>query len=142
MYAIDREQVVRVGQRRSLMRRALVVIVPEEVRNRKGPILQQTSKEDIPNEWPTFAEMGHEMVSSSIGIVDSHRFAEAMQKARHREEVLIEGLMRTLMIESWLHHLAMQRMLSHSMSGARQDYWPPRETKGVQAPAHSKSSAS
>ena len=35
MYAIPREQIVRVGQRRSLMKRALVGIVPDELLNRK-----------------------------------------------------------------------------------------------------------
>ena len=35
MYAIPREQIVRVGQRRSLMKRALVGIVPDELLNRR-----------------------------------------------------------------------------------------------------------
>ena len=45
MYAIPREQIVRVGQRRSLMKRALVGIVPDEILNRK-------KKETVPQESP------------------------------------------------------------------------------------------
>jgi asparagine synthase (glutamine-hydrolysing) len=122
MLAIPREQIVRVGQRRSLMRRALVGIVPHEILNRKGnALVQQEASRHISTEWPSLAEMGQRMVSSSIGIIDPVRFQEALQKARRHERVSIERLMRTLMIESWLRHLVVQGVLTNSTSTKKQE---------------------
>ena len=63
------------------------------------------------------------MVSSSIGIVDPDRFAEALQKARRNEDVPIGSLKRTLTLESWLRHLTLQGVLTNSMSTERQEYF-------------------
>src|SRR5208282_4415466 len=90
MYAIPREQIVRVGQRRSLMKRALVGIVPDEVLNRKKrEAVAQESPKSGPKEPPHLPEIGQHNVSGAIGIVDSDRFAEALQKARRNEDVPI-----------------------------------------------------
>jgi asparagine synthase (glutamine-hydrolysing) len=84
MYAIPREQIVRVGQRRSLMKRALIGIVPEEILSRKKKTaLLQTAPKNVAAECPTLPEIGKHMVSSSLGIVDPNRFREAFQKGRH-----------------------------------------------------------
>src|SRR5208282_597793 len=81
MYAIPREQIVRVGQRRSLMKRALIGIVPEEILSRKKKTaLLQTAPKNVAAECPTLPEIGKHMVSSSLGIVDPNRFREAFQK--------------------------------------------------------------
>jgi len=116
MYAIPREQIVRVGQRRSLMKRALVGIVPEElIKRRRKMFIPPKPKKDSSTEWPSLLEIGERIKSSSIGIVDGDRFAEALQKARHNEDVPIESLKRTLTLESWLRHLATQELLTDSM---------------------------
>ena len=49
LYAIPREQIVRVGQRRSLMKRALVGIVPNELlnRRRKAFVPQEPKKDQL-----------------------------------------------------------------------------------------------
>lgn len=103
LYAIPREQLVRPGQRRSLMRRALVGIVPDEVLNRKrkayvgrGPFTS------ISAQWTDLIGMTRHMVSDSLGILDKEKFVEALQKARQGQEVQIVILMRTVLIESWL----------------------------------------
>ena len=117
MYAIPREQIVRVGQRRSLMKRALVGIVPDELlnRKRKASVPPETTK-DSSTEWPSLAEIGQHIVEQFHGIIDPDRFAEALQKARRNEEVPIESLKRTLTLESWLRHLTIQGVLTNSMS--------------------------
>jgi asparagine synthase (glutamine-hydrolysing) len=106
-YAIPRVQLVRPGQRRSLMRRALVGIVPNELLNRKrkafvvrGPIAA------ISTEWPTLVEMTQHMVSNSIGVVDPVAFSETLQMARVGHEVAITTLMRTIAVECWLRGLS------------------------------------
>jgi asparagine synthase (glutamine-hydrolysing) len=110
--AIPREQLVRPGQRRSLMRRALVGIVPDELLNRKrkafvarGPMV------GIAEEWPHLLELSQHMLIDSLGIADSTRFVEALQKTRQGEEVPIVPLMRTLGIERWLRCVAASHVL-------------------------------
>src|SRR5260370_9361425 len=57
MYAIPREQIVRVGQRRSLMRRALVGIVPTELlHRRKRAVVQQESPNETSTDWDSLIE--------------------------------------------------------------------------------------
>ncbi len=118
LYAVPREQILRPGQRRSLMRRALVGIVPHEVLERRrkayvarGPALA------LSVEWPSIAQLIQEMVASSIGIVNASSFRDSLQKARNGEEVPILPLMRTLEIEFWLRNLSQNGLLmTHSLS--------------------------
>jgi asparagine synthase (glutamine-hydrolysing) len=106
MFGIPREQLVRPTQRRSLMRRALVGIVPDEILNRKGKaFVVRSPMVAISNDWPHFAEITQNMLSSSLGIVDSKRILEALQKARQGEEVRMVTLRRTLFLEDWLKDL-------------------------------------
>ena len=105
-FAIPREQLVRPTQRRSLMRRAFVGLVPKEILNRKGKaFVARSPMVAISNEWAHFAEMTQNMLSSSLGIVDAERISEALQKVRRGEEVPMVTLRRTLFLESWLKDL-------------------------------------
>lgn len=106
LYAIPREQLVRPGQRRSLMRRALLGIVPDEVLNRKRKaFVSRSPLAAISAEWSRLAEMSFDMVTASLRIVDPNKFCEVVQKARAGREVALVTLMRTLALESWLGSL-------------------------------------
>jgi len=117
LYAIPREQIVRVCQRRSLMNRALIGIVPDELLNRRRKAFvpqeprEQGAKKETCAEWPRLMESGERILSSSMGIVEPNRFWETLQKARRNEDVPIDSLKRTLMLESWLHHLTTKQVL-------------------------------
>jgi asparagine synthase (glutamine-hydrolysing) len=114
-YAIPRDQIVRVGQRRSLMKRALVGIVPNELLNRRRKVfVPPEPKTNSSTEWPRLVEIGQHVRGGSIGIVDRNRFAEALQKARHDEDALIGSLKRVVTLESWLRHLTIQGILTDS----------------------------
>jgi asparagine synthase (glutamine-hydrolysing) len=143
MYAIPREQIVRVGQRRSLMKRALVGIVPNEIlkRNKREAVLQELPQ-GSPKEPPHLPEIGQHITSGAIGIVDPDRFVEALQKARRNEDVSIGSLNCTLTLESWLRHLTLQRVLTNSVSANRQECSSSLEAKELQSPARPKSLAS
>ena len=143
MLAIPREQIVRVGQRRSLMKRTLVGIVPDEVLNRKKrEAIPQESPKGSPKEPPQLPEIGQHFVNGAIGIVDPDRFAEALQKARRNEDVPMGNLNRTLTLESWLRHLMLQGVLTNSVSTKRQEYSSSLGPKELQSPAQRKSLAS
>ena len=105
MYSIPREQLVRPGQRRSLMRRALVDIVPDEIRNRKrkayvsrGPMSQ------IAAELHRFLELSHDMMLASLGVVDPLRFSNALRAAAEGQQTPMVLLLRTLVLEAWIRH--------------------------------------
>lgn len=103
IYAVPREQLVRPGHRRSLMRRALASIVPGELlnRNRKAYVARAPMA-GIAAEWASLVEISHNMAGSSLGIVEADRFLESIQKARNGQEIPMVALMRTLGVECWL----------------------------------------
>jgi asparagine synthase (glutamine-hydrolysing) len=106
MYAVPREQLVRPGQRRSLMRRALVGIVPDELLNRKRKaFVTRGPMASIGAQWTGLMELTQHMLASELGIVDSARFTNVLRKAREGQEVALITLLRTLAIESWLRNL-------------------------------------
>src|SRR5439155_3321713 len=78
MYAIPREQVVGVGKRRFLMKRALVGIDPDEILSRRQQPLTLSVKtsEDL-TEWGRLMETGRPMIGIKIGIIDADLFSKS-----------------------------------------------------------------
>ncbi len=114
MYAVPREQLVRPGQRRSLMRRALVGIVPDELLNRKRKaFVARAPLAAISAEWSYFTDMTQRMICSLLGIVEAKTFLEALQKARHGQEVPMVPLLRTVGLELWLRNLEHHKLSSN-----------------------------
>jgi asparagine synthase (glutamine-hydrolysing) len=115
MYSIPREQLIRPGQRRSLMRRALEGIVPEEVlqRRRKAYIVRGPLT-DIASRSATLLRFSEHMLISSLGVIDSESFAQALQDARDGRGVMLIPLLRTICIELWLMNLAGRGVLADS----------------------------
>ena len=106
MYAIPREQLVRPKQRRSLMRRALAGIVPDEILNRKSKaFVARAPMAEISKDWSSITATVQDMLSASLGIVDSQRLFEVLQKARRGEESPTLRLMRTMCLEAWMKDL-------------------------------------
>jgi asparagine synthase (glutamine-hydrolysing) len=117
MLAIPTEQIVRVGQRRSLMRRALVGIVPHELLSRRRKAFpQQAPTQNDATECPRLIEIGQHIVSSSMGIMDAYRFSQARQTDRRNEEIPINCVKWALSLESWLRHLVIRGVLTNSKS--------------------------
>jgi asparagine synthase (glutamine-hydrolysing) len=127
MYSVPRNQLVRPGQRRSLMRRALVGFVPDELLTRKRKaFVARAPMAAISEEWTNFTEVTHKMLSSSLGIVDSDEVWAALQKARRGQQVSTVTIMRTLGIEFWLRHLSNRGIVSglDDGKGACWRIWP------------------
>jgi asparagine synthase (glutamine-hydrolysing) len=142
-YAIPRDQLVRVGQRRSLMKRALVGIVPNELLNRKRKVfVPPEPKKGSPREWSSLVEIGQHIRSSSIGIVDRDRFTDALLKAQCNEDFATGSLKRMVTLESWLRHLTIQGVLTEPTPREKQTNSPTLATKQLQAPTQPKSLAS
>jgi len=132
MYAIPREQVVRPGHRRSLMRRALVGIVPDEILQRKRKAYaSRAAMLAISAEWDALVRRADHMRIASLGIVDPKSFSEVLQNAREGQRVPIVTLARTLCVESWL--CGKQQVLSECVSATRLDS---SQRRAMQVPGH------
>jgi asparagine synthase (glutamine-hydrolysing) len=104
--AIPREQIVRPRQRRSLMRRALVGIVPNEILDRRRKAyVSRAPLAALSRERACVDELSINMIASSLGIVSAPCFAQTVQKAREGQEVPIVTLMRTIELEIWLREM-------------------------------------
>lgn len=112
IYAIPPEQLVRPGQRRSLMRRALVGIVPDELLNRKRKaFVARGPRVAISTHWASLIEISRHMVTSSLGIVESRAYCDALEQARNGQDVPIIPMMRTIAVEMWLRNLVHWNLL-------------------------------
>jgi asparagine synthase (glutamine-hydrolysing) len=106
LFAVPREQLVRPGQRRSLMRRTLRGIVPDEVLNRRRKAFAgRAPLVAISTEWASLVRVTEHMMGEALGIIDGKSFSEALRKARYGGEVPIGALTRTLDFEFWLRNL-------------------------------------
>lgn len=116
MYAVPREQIVRIGQRRSLMKRALVGIVPNELLNRRRKAFTPPESTEATTEWSRLGEVVPGSIIATLGIVDPNRFRQALRRGQQGEEVSIEHLKRVLMLESWLSHITLHGALVNPTS--------------------------
>ena len=113
--AIPREQLVRPGQRRSLMRRALAGIVPHELLNRRRKaFVARAPLRAFASGSPTLRQMSSHMVSASLGFLESHAFRVALRDACNGQETSIVQLLRTVALETWLINLEHRRILRNS----------------------------
>ena len=107
------EQILRPNQRRSLMRRALVGLVPDEILNRKRKAyLVRSPIKIMAGEWERLAEQAPFMVAESLGIVSQRQFVDAVQKAQTGMEIDVVSAQRTLALEFWLRQLAKTNVLT------------------------------
>lgn len=109
-FAIPREQMVRVGHRRSLMKRALAGIVPDELRNKRK--IAPRRQERLGNTLPTTTEMAQLIGDDFTEIIDLDQFLSALENARGNEDVPPISLRRILTLASWLRHLAIKGVLA------------------------------
>ena len=81
LFAVPREQILRPGQRRSLMRRALTELVPSDILNRKRKaFIERRPLAEISKHWASLAQTRREMRCVWLGIVDGSVFVR-----RYRE---------------------------------------------------------
>jgi asparagine synthase (glutamine-hydrolysing) len=107
LFAIPREQIVRPNQRRSLMRRALVGIVPAEILNRRRKaFIARAPLVSLQAELQQLLDRAPNMISSRMGIVDAAAFSDCLKRAARGAELPVVHVLRTLLIDAWLTHLS------------------------------------
>jgi asparagine synthase (glutamine-hydrolysing) len=107
LVSIPCEQLARPGRRRSLMRRALSEIVPIQILERRrkahivcGPIRAVRSGR------PLIERMFHSSMQEALGLIDSERLLNALDRMMKGEEAQWHpGMRRAIDIELWLESL-------------------------------------
>jgi asparagine synthase (glutamine-hydrolysing) len=110
--SIPATQLLRPGQRRSLMRRSLVGIVPQEILSRRTKQLgARTRVVALEQTFDQLRSAFHLPLSSHFGYVNHIHFLERLQAARNGKEIHISRMTRTISLEFWLRDLAARGLL-------------------------------
>jgi asparagine synthase (glutamine-hydrolysing) len=121
LFAVPREQLVRPGERRSLMRRSLAGIVPGEVLNRRRKaFVSRAPLRMIRRQFDALSSDGNRLRLAELGIVDPGAFRGAIGAVLQEREAAVLPLMRALTLEQWLRALDRGGVLDSRQSEARQ----------------------
>jgi len=110
--AIPTTQLLRPGERRSLMRRSLAGIVPHEILSRRTKqfgartplrILQLHSR--------NLQEIFRTSLSSRFGFINGDRFCLALENVMRGKDVPMLRLLKIVSLEFWLRDLASRRLI-------------------------------
>lgn len=106
VFYVPRDQLVRPGQRRSLMRRALRSLVPVEVLDRRRKAyVARAPRTAIVAEWSKLEGLTRHTQLGSRKIFDQQRFSQFLWKAKAGEEFPLISLMRSIHAEFWLRNI-------------------------------------
>jgi len=106
LVAIPPDQLQRPGKRRSLMRRALANVVPEEVLNRKRKaFIARQPLVDIMSHWSAYRELTENSILVALGITDRGRLIAALEQARAGNIIPLPLLAHAVVLEKWLRHI-------------------------------------
>jgi asparagine synthase (glutamine-hydrolysing) len=121
IFAIPRDQLLRPGYRRSLMRRALRGIVPEEVleRRRKGYV-SRGPRVAITREWNRLVVFCHDMASARMHVVNEEAFRNTLQAIKNSDAIPLAQLGRTIVLEAWLRQFGDHELLLETEIGGRE----------------------
>ncbi len=103
LFAIPRDQLVRPHQRRSLMRRALVGLVPDEIfaRKRKAFVARYPLKL-MESARPNIEALLQSSLTVAYGWTDPATLAAKLEFARRSKADLAIAMLATLKLELWL----------------------------------------
>ena len=107
LFAVPRSQILRPGQRRSLMRRSLSTLVPEQIfqRRRKAYVSRGPIKA-MQEQLPAVQGIFRPSLCAERGIVDDAAFLAAMDRALGGEIDWLSALIATVKLEQWLRGTA------------------------------------
>jgi asparagine synthase (glutamine-hydrolysing) len=129
LFAIPREQIVGIGRRRYLMKRALAGIVPDSLLKRRRLAVAHDSIKYSTEEYADFMKSMPSMFCVSLGYIDANALAEAVRRALAYELIPRQFLQRTWTLESWLRHLSQKGILANSLVNSTANEARPIETQ-------------
>jgi len=112
MFAIPREQALRPGQYRSLMRRALARVVPDEILNRTRKAFSvRRPTLGLQSAAPEIRELFAQPCSRELGWVNVVEFLRRLGDLIEGRNDGVIPVRKTITLEMWLHSLARRGML-------------------------------
>jgi asparagine synthase (glutamine-hydrolysing) len=110
--SIPASQLLRPGERRSLMRRSLAGIVPQEILSRPTKQLgARTSVLVLEKHWDELQSIYQTPLSASLGYVDEVQFLKTISDARGGKTVTLVRVLWTISLEYWLRDMAARGLL-------------------------------
>jgi asparagine synthase (glutamine-hydrolysing) len=106
LQAIPFEQLLRPGENRSLMRRAMRGILPEKIAQRKtkgNP--REVIYRALAREWPRLRALLEDGRASALGYTETEPLLAALDRARYGCEPFSAALLPTISLELWLRAL-------------------------------------
>jgi asparagine synthase (glutamine-hydrolysing) len=114
MLSIPASQVLRPGERRSLMRRALTGLVPDEILKRRTKQFgARTPVVALEKHLDTLVSMFQSAQCSRLGYVHPHCLMDAFYSARAGRQVHLVRFMRAIALEVWLRDLTSRGIIDN-----------------------------
>lgn len=121
LLAIPASQLLRPGERRSLMRRALAGLLPQEILNRKTKAVSvRKVMTAVQTNWETLETIFHAAVSSRLGFIDPVRLRECLIKGKNGDAPQLVGMMRAISLELWLQDVMRRGLIRNFCEAAPQ----------------------
>lgn len=112
--SIPATQLLRPGERRSLMRRSLAGLVPSDILSRKTKQFgARTPIVGLERNLDQIQMAFDSSLSSNLGYINNADFLEKLQAARNGEQIHITRMIRTISLELWLRDLGSRRLIAH-----------------------------
>jgi asparagine synthase (glutamine-hydrolysing) len=112
LLSIPADQLLRPGERRSLMRRSLAGIVPQEILSRRTKqVGERTSMLILEKSWDELQDIYQTPLSSSLGYIDEAQLLKTICDARAGKSIPIVRVLWTISLEYWLRDLAARGLL-------------------------------
>jgi asparagine synthase (glutamine-hydrolysing) len=111
--SIPASQLLRPGERRSLLRRSLASIVPHEILSRRTKQTgARTPRMALRNNWEYLEQVFHSALSSRLGFIEQDQFLKTMRGSVNGRPVNLPRLIRTVSLELWLRDLVSRGLIN------------------------------
>jgi asparagine synthase (glutamine-hydrolysing) len=114
LLSIPATQLLRPGERRSLMRRSLAGLVPQDILSRRTKQFgARTPVIGLEKNFEQIQMAFESPISASLGFINSARFIEKLYEAKNGKESSIVRMLKTISLELWLHDLASRDLIAN-----------------------------
>ena len=117
--SIPASQLLRPGDRRSLMRRSLAGIVPQEILSRRTKqVGERTPMLILEKSWDELQDIYQTPLSSLLGYIHKDQLLKTLCEARAGKSVPIVRVLGTISLEYWLRDLAARGLLDSPVASS------------------------
>jgi len=110
--SIPATQMLRPGERRSLMRRSLAGIVPQEILSRRTKqVGDRTPRVTLEKSWGELQNIYQSSLSARLEFIDEDQLLKTISDARAGKSVGVVRVLWTISLEYWLRDLAARGLL-------------------------------